>query len=113
MTAMGAVAGDMYFHWPVPETNRRRYHRSSCGMIGRRLSCFSQDSAIIVSQKYKAWIKEARRAFRDFVHSLELKRRRENENSEQRSYHDALNNFKCLMKEIEAFFMFIPFLNTG
>jgi hypothetical protein len=46
---------------------------------------------------------DAKHAFRDFVYSLELKRRRKNENLEQRSYHDALGNFKCLMEEIDSF----------
>ena len=54
---------------------------------------------------YKAWIKEAKHAFQDFVHNLELKRRREDGKLEQRSYHDALNNFKCLMKELDSFEM--------
>jgi hypothetical protein len=70
------------------------------------LSCLIEEENAMrqkSKKEYKAWIKEAKRAFRDFVHSLELKRRRENENLEQRSYHDALNNFKCLMKEIGSF----------
>jgi hypothetical protein len=70
------------------------------------LSCLIEEENAMrqkSNKEYKAWIKVAKRAFRDFVHSLELKRRRENENLEQRSYHDALNNFKCLMKEIGSF----------
>jgi hypothetical protein len=42
----------------------------------------------------KSWIKEAKHVFREFVHGLELKRRRENKNLEQRNYQDALNNLK-------------------
>ena len=51
----------------------------------------------------KSWIKEAKHVFREFVHGLELKRRRENTNLEQRNYHDALNNLKILKMESDSF----------
>lgn len=54
-------------------------------------------------REYKSWIQEAKHAFRDFVRCLELKRRRENKKLEQRTYHDALNNFKCLKVESDSF----------
>jgi len=55
------------------------------------------------SREYKFWIKEAKNEFHRFIHNLELKRRRENKNLEQRNYYDALNNFKCLKTESESF----------
>jgi hypothetical protein len=58
-------------------------------------------------REYKYWIKEAKHAFHEFVHGLELKRRRENKNLEQRNYHDALNNFKCLKMESDSFMISI------
>jgi hypothetical protein len=70
------------------------------------LSCLIEEEKVMRQKscnEYKAWLKEAMRAFRDFVHELELKRRREDRNLEQRSYYDALNNFNCLMKEIDSF----------
>jgi hypothetical protein len=70
------------------------------------LSCLIEEEKIMrqkSSKEYKAWIRDAKNAFRDFVHSLELKRRRDNKNLEQRNYHDALNNFKSLKKEIDSF----------
>jgi hypothetical protein len=51
----------------------------------------------------KSWIKEAKHVFREFVHGLELKRRRENKNLEQRNYQDALNNLKILKMESDSF----------
>jgi len=54
-------------------------------------------------REYKSWIREAKHAFHKFVRGLELKRRRENKNLEQRTYHDALNNFKCLRMESDSF----------
>lgn len=72
------------------------------------LSCLIEEEKALKQKsgrEYKAWIKEAKHAFHDFVHNLELKRRREDGNLEQRSYHDALNNFKCLMKEFDSFEM--------
>jgi len=53
--------------------------------------------------EYKAWIKEAKRLFHEFVHGLELKRRREGKNLELRTYYEALNNFKDLFGEIDSF----------
>jgi hypothetical protein len=70
------------------------------------LSCLIEEERTMrqkSGKEYKFWIIDAKSAFRDFVYSLELKRRRENENLEQRNYHDALNNFKCLMEEIDSF----------
>jgi hypothetical protein len=55
------------------------------------------------SREYKSWIKDAKHAFREFVHGLELKRRRENKKLEQRNYYDALNNFKILKMESDSF----------
>ena len=54
-------------------------------------------------KEYKAWIKEAKRLFREFVHKLEIKRRRENQNLELRTYYEALNNFKDLFSKIDSF----------
>ncbi|MDF0593403.1 transposase, partial [Methanotrichaceae archaeon M04Ac] len=54
---------------------------------------------------YKRWLWEARCKFRDFVHALELKRRRKNLNLEQRPYNDALNNFHNMMDRIDSFKM--------
>jgi transposase-like protein len=52
---------------------------------------------------YKRWLREAKNLFRDFVHALELKRRRNNQNLEQRQYHDAKNNFNQLLDRIDSF----------
>ena len=54
-------------------------------------------------REYKSWIKEAKHVFREFVHGLELKRRKEDKNLEQRTYPDALNNFKKLKMESDSF----------
>ena len=70
------------------------------------LSCLIEEerSMRLKSRKeYKTWIKEAKNAFYEFVHSLELKRRRENERLEQREYHDALYNFNNLFSKIGSF----------
>jgi hypothetical protein len=53
--------------------------------------------------EYKAWIKEAKRLFHEFVHNLELKRRREGQNLKMRTYYEALNNFRDLFSEIDSF----------
>jgi DNA repair ATPase RecN len=55
------------------------------------------------NKEYKSWIMEAKNEFHKFVRSLELKRRRENKNLEQRTYNDALNNFKCLKMKSDSF----------
>jgi len=52
---------------------------------------------------YRRWLREAKHQFRHFVHALELKRRRNNQNLEQRPYHDALNNFNQLLNRIDSF----------
>jgi hypothetical protein len=70
------------------------------------LSCLIEEEKAMrqkSSKEYNAWIKEAQYAFYDFVHNLGLKRRREDGNMEQRSYHDALNNFKSLKKDFDSF----------
>jgi hypothetical protein len=70
------------------------------------LSCLIEEEKVMrqkSGKEYKAWLKEAMHAFRDFVYKQELKRRREKKNLEQRSYYDAFNNFNCLMKEIDSF----------
>jgi hypothetical protein len=70
------------------------------------LSCLIGEEKVMKqksNKEYKAWLKEAMHAFRDFVYKLELKRRREKENLKQRSYYDAFNNFNCLLKEIDSF----------
>ena len=43
------------------------------------------------NKEYKSWIAEAKHLFYDFVRRLELRRRRESKNLEQRTYHEALN----------------------
>jgi len=55
------------------------------------------------SKIYKSWIVDAKKAFFDFLRGLELKRRRENKNLEQRPYHEALNNFKILKSQSDSF----------
>ena len=54
-------------------------------------------------KEYRVWIKEAKRLFYEFVHNLELKRRRENQNIGLRSYYEALSNFKELFSKIDSF----------
>lgn len=70
------------------------------------LSCLIEEENTMKqrsSREYKSWIKEAKNEFHRFVRNLELKRRRENKNIEQRNYHDALNNFKNLKMESDSF----------
>jgi len=70
------------------------------------LSCLIEEEKTMKqrsSREYKSWIKDAKHAFREFVHGLELKRRRENKKLEQRNYYDALNNFKILKMESDSF----------
>jgi hypothetical protein len=70
------------------------------------LSCLIEEEKTMKQRcrrEYKSWIKDAKHAFREFVHGLELKRRRENKKLEQRNYHDALNNFKSLKMESDSF----------
>jgi len=54
-------------------------------------------------REYKFWIVEVRRQFREFIHDLELKRRRESKNLEMRTYYEALKNFKDLHSKIDSF----------
>jgi len=70
------------------------------------LSCLLEEEKAIKHERdgeYRTWIRDAMHQFREFVHTLELKRRREGKNLEQRSYYDALNNFKELLSEIDSF----------
>jgi hypothetical protein len=70
------------------------------------LSCLIEEEKTMKqrsSREYKSWIKDAKHAFREFVHGMELKRRRENKKLEQRNYYDALNNFKMLKMESDSF----------
>jgi hypothetical protein len=55
------------------------------------------------NKEYKSWIAEAKHLFYDFVRRLELRRRRESKNLEQRTYHEALNNFKILKMQSDSF----------
>jgi hypothetical protein len=70
------------------------------------LSCLIDEEKDLLQKsrkEYKVWIKEAKRLFYEFVHNLELKRRRENQNLGLRSYYEALNNFKVLFSKIDSF----------
>jgi len=70
------------------------------------LSCLIEEEKTMKegsNREYKSWIKEAKHEFHKFIRDLEMKRRRENKNIEQRNYHDALNNFKCLKMESDSF----------
>ena len=52
---------------------------------------------------YTLWIKKAKKAFYEFVHELELSRRRKKENLEMNSLEKAEGNFNELMKQINSF----------
>ena len=52
---------------------------------------------------YKSWIKIVKKAFYDYVHELELARRRNKENHEINSLEKAEKNFAELMSEIDSF----------
>jgi hypothetical protein len=70
------------------------------------LSCLIEEERAMLQKshkEYKAWIKEAKRLFHEFLHNLELKRRREDKNLELRTYYEALNNFKDLFGKIDSF----------
>jgi hypothetical protein len=70
------------------------------------LSCLIEEEKAMLQKshkEYKAWIKEAKRLFHEFVHNLELKRRREDKNLEMRPYYEALNNLKDLLGKIDSF----------
>ena len=54
-------------------------------------------------KEYKVWIKDAKHLFHEFVHNLELKRRREGKNLELRTYYNALKNFKNFLGKIDSF----------
>jgi len=55
------------------------------------------------SSKYNVWIAEVKRQFHEFIHDLELKRRRERKNLELRTYYESLKNFKDLHSKIDSF----------
>ena len=57
--------------------------------------------------KYMAWLKSNRSIFRQFVHERELKRRREEENLEQRTFFEAVKMFGTLMTGIDSFEAFV------
>lgn len=70
------------------------------------LSCLIEEENGMLQKsrkEYKAWVIEAKRLFHDFIHSLECKRRRDNQNLEQRTYYEALMIFKDLRGKIESF----------
>ena len=54
-----------------------------------------------------AWLKSNMSVFRQFVHERELKRRREDENLEQRTFFEAVKVFGTLMTEIDSFDAFV------
>jgi hypothetical protein len=49
-------------------------------------------------KEYRGWIKEKKALFRGFLHELELKRRREHKNLEQRTYAEALSILEELVE---------------
>jgi len=54
-------------------------------------------------EAYKLWTKKAKKTFYEFVHDLELSRRRKKENLEMNSLEKAEGNFNELMKQIKSF----------
>jgi len=72
------------------------------------LSCLIEEEMAMKQKsgkEYNVWVREAMYLFREFIHGLELKRRREDRNLEQRSYYEALNKFKELFSKIDSFEM--------
>ena len=72
------------------------------------LSCLIKEEMAMKqksSREYNVWVREAMYLFAEFIHSLELKRRREDRNLEQRSYYEALSKFKELFSKIDSFEM--------
>jgi len=70
------------------------------------LSCLMDEEKVMLQKsdkEYKVWIKDAKHLFHEFVHNLELKRRREGKNLELRTYYNALKNFKNLLGKIDSF----------
>jgi len=57
--------------------------------------------------EYAAWLKSNISIFRQFVHERELKRRREEENLEQRTFFEAVKVFGTLMTKIDSFEAFV------
>lgn len=49
------------------------------------------------------WLKSSVRQFRSFVHELELERRRNKKNHEQRSYDEAVPVFSNLMSKFDSY----------
>lgn len=54
-------------------------------------------------ERYKNWLKETRLLFTQYLHNLELKRRRNGENLKRRSYCSSLINFNNLMDQFDSF----------
>jgi hypothetical protein len=72
------------------------------------LSCLIEEEMAMKQKsgkEYNVWVREAMYLFREFIHSLELKRRREDRNLEQRSHYEASNKFKELFSKIDSFEM--------
>jgi hypothetical protein len=70
------------------------------------LSRMAEDEKAILRKSkecYKDWLKKTRYLFSQFLHNLELKRRRNEENLKQRSYCSAVINFNNLMAEFNSF----------
>ena len=55
------------------------------------------------AMEYKTWLKKKKKLFRKFLHDLELGRRREKQNLEQRTYEEALMVFGDLLDNIRSF----------
>jgi hypothetical protein len=70
------------------------------------LSRMAEDEKAILKKNKecnKDWLKKTRYLFSQFLHDLELKRRRNEENIKQRSYCSAVINFNNLMAEFNSF----------
>jgi len=78
------------------------YNREKEIEMLRRLE--TEEIKIIQNKEaYKLWIKKAKKTFYEFVHELELSRRRKKENLEMNSLEKAEGNFNELMKQIKSF----------
>ena len=63
-----------------------------------------EDNKLNAYQKeYNLWLKSSVKRFRSFVHGLELERRRNKKNHEQRSYEDAVDVFSNLMSKFDSY----------
>ena len=70
------------------------------------LSCLIEEEKSMLQkskQEYDQWIRRAMSEFRNFIHRLELKRRRNNETLEHRTYDNAKNILNTLLDRIESF----------